>query len=90
MLNCKQASELLSQGMDEKLSLGKRLSLRMHLLMCHGCSNFISQLRFLRKIVQHHRDYPQCDNFHLSDGARQRIYHAMEEARRVNEQGDQS
>lgn len=90
MLNCKQASELLSREMDQKLPLGKRLSLKLHLFMCHGCSNFISQLKFLRSIVRHHRDCPQCDHLRLSDEARQRIYRAMEEARRANEQGDQS
>lgn len=80
MLNCKQASELLSQGMDEKLSLGKKLSLRMHLFMCDGCSNFISQLTFLRKVLQQHRECSQCDSLHLSDEARQRIAKALEDA----------
>lgn len=81
MLNCKQASELLSRGMDEKLPWRKRLALRMHLLVCDGCSSFISQITFLRKVVRHHRDCPPCDSLRLSEEARQRIYRAMEEAR---------
>ena len=80
MLNCKQASELLSQGMDEKLPWRKSWALGIHLLVCDGCSNFISQITFLRKVLQQHRECSQCDSLHLSDEARQRIVKALEDA----------
>ncbi len=48
MLNCKQATELMSRGMDRNLSLNRRISLRIHLMMCSGCRNFNKQMQFLR------------------------------------------
>jgi hypothetical protein len=48
MLNCKQASELLSQQLDRKLSWSERLSLRLHLLVCDGCTNFSKHMTALR------------------------------------------
>ncbi len=49
MLNCKQASELLSQALDKNLSLREKISLRLHLLICHGCSNFSKHMQVLRQ-----------------------------------------
>ena len=58
MLNCKQATELMSQGMDRKLAPMQRMSLRFHLLMCSGCRNFGRQMDFLRQGL---RKFPQQD-----------------------------
>lgn len=52
MLTCKDATQLMSQKMDGKLSVTNRLSLRFHLLLCQGCRNFNEQLRFIRKAVK--------------------------------------
>ncbi len=58
MLNCKQATGLMSRRMDRTLSLKSRISLRIHLMMCSGCRNFNKQMQFLRqasrKISQGH------------------------------------
>ncbi len=48
MLNCKQATELLSEAQDRALPLGERLPLRLHLYMCVGCRNYGRQLDLLR------------------------------------------
>ncbi|MBI3525645.1 MAG: zf-HC2 domain-containing protein [Betaproteobacteria bacterium] len=52
MLSCKEATRLMSQKMDSKLPALERLSLTFHLLICHGCRSFGSQLRFMRKAVR--------------------------------------
>ena len=52
MLTCKEASRLVSQGLDRKLGFGERLRLRVHLLICDACANFRRQLDFLRKAVR--------------------------------------
>jgi predicted anti-sigma-YlaC factor YlaD len=52
MLNCKQATALLSQRMERKLGPGERLSLKMHLVMCSGCRNFGRQMDFLRQALR--------------------------------------
>jgi len=48
MLSCKDATKLMSQSQDRKLSLMERISLRLHLMMCSGCRNFNEQMAFLR------------------------------------------
>jgi hypothetical protein len=52
MLNCKQATALMSQGMDKKLSVLQATSLRFHLMMCDGCRNFNKQMEFLRESIR--------------------------------------
>jgi len=51
MLSCKEASRLLSQGLDRRLGFAERLGLRLHLLICDGCTNFSKQVAFLRKAM---------------------------------------
>jgi hypothetical protein len=48
-LSCKEASRLISAGMDGELTLGQRTGLRLHLLICAACSRVKSQLAFLRR-----------------------------------------
>lgn len=49
MLHCKQATELMSLGMDKELTMLQKTSLRFHLMMCSGCRNFSKQMDFLRQ-----------------------------------------
>ncbi len=48
MLSCKNATRLASEKLDRALSLRERLALRVHMLMCVGCSRFERQLDFMR------------------------------------------
>ncbi len=48
MLNCKQATHLMSQSQDRKLAPREQLGLRLHLLICSGCTQFNKQLDFIR------------------------------------------
>jgi putative zinc finger protein len=52
MLSCKEAIEVCSAEQDRPLKMGERVSLRMHLLMCSGCTNYRKQLHALRKVSQ--------------------------------------
>lgn len=56
MLNCKQASKLMSQAQDRDISLRERLSLRFHLLFCLGCRNFSRQLKVMRAACRRYLD----------------------------------
>lgn len=56
MMKCKQASELLSQGLDRPLSAREKLGLRLHLLICSGCCNTRKQFAFLRQALRRHPD----------------------------------
>lgn len=48
MLTCKQATHLLSQRLDRKLSRRERLALRLHVWICRNCRRFERQLHFIR------------------------------------------
>ena len=52
MLSCKEASRLVSRGLDRKLGFGERIALRVHLAICDGCTNFKKQMDFLRRAVR--------------------------------------
>jgi ATPase subunit of ABC transporter with duplicated ATPase domains len=51
LLNCKEATRRVSQGLDRRLGLAERLALRLHLLICDGCTNFSKQAAFLRRAL---------------------------------------
>jgi hypothetical protein len=51
-LTCKEASRLISEGMDRRLSFIERLALRLHVGVCDACTRFSRQLRFLRRALQ--------------------------------------
>lgn len=49
MLNCKEYSQLVSEGLDRPLSLLDRVSMAMHRLMCPPCNMIRKQIDELRK-----------------------------------------
>ena len=51
-MNCKHASQVLSQSLERRLSLGERLGLRLHLMMCDACTQFARQVTLLRQAIQ--------------------------------------
>ena len=52
ILSCKEATHLVSQGLDRRLGFFERVALRLHLAICNGCSNFSKQVAFLRKAMR--------------------------------------
>jgi hypothetical protein len=46
---CEQAAKLSSQAMEQPLTPAQRLRLRLHLMMCEGCTGFTRQIDFLRR-----------------------------------------
>lgn len=44
MLNCHDATFLMSQSRERKLTFSERMKLRLHVGMCRGCANFDRQL----------------------------------------------
>lgn len=47
MLDCHDATFLMSQGRERKLRFSERMKLRLHVGMCRGCANFERQLPLL-------------------------------------------
>ena len=52
ILSCKEATRLVSQGLDRKLGFGQRVALRVHLAICDGCTTFSKQAAFIRDAVK--------------------------------------
>lgn len=52
MMKCKEATRLVSQAMDRRLSLGELMQLRLHLAMCRGCTHYRRQMLFLRQTLR--------------------------------------
>lgn len=48
MLNCHEATFLMSQRQDRTLSLSERIKIRLHAGMCRGCANFERQMSGIR------------------------------------------
>lgn len=55
MVSCKEASRLLSQGEERRLSPGVRIKLRLHLMACTGCTRFKRQIDFMRDAMARYR-----------------------------------
>ncbi len=52
MMNCKKATRLLSEAQEHDLSLTDRAALKIHVMMCSGCTNFSKQINLLRSFSQ--------------------------------------
>ncbi len=55
IVSCKEATRLLSQREDRRLTRGEAVRLRIHLAVCTACSRFARQLRILRKAMRAYR-----------------------------------
>jgi len=55
-LSCKEATRLLSQREDRKLTLGESAALRVHLAICRGCRAVGAQIPFLRRALAKYFD----------------------------------
>lgn len=51
-LTCKEATALVSQELDRPLSRWERVKLRLHLVLCDACSNFVRQAAFIRRAMR--------------------------------------
>ena len=49
MPSCKDIAALVSQSLDQKPPLMKRLAIRLHVSMCSLCRRYEKQLRLLRE-----------------------------------------
>jgi len=54
MLNCHDATRLMSEAQERELSLMERMSLKFHVSMCSGCKNFKEQMSTLRSMSRNY------------------------------------
>ncbi len=51
MLSCRELSEQADAFLDKEMPFGKKMQLRMHMLMCSGCNRFLNQMRVTRSLI---------------------------------------
>ncbi len=79
MLTCKQASQIISQSLDRKLSWNERFALRLHLFICKYCLRFRQQLQTLRVALKSMSEAAENDtNITLPSATKARIAKSME------------
>lgn len=62
MLSCKQATRLVSEGLDRDLPFWQRIGLRLHVVMCRGCARYQRQISALDRLVSdHYGDAPPAE-----------------------------
>ena len=52
MMNCEQATRLLSEALERPLTFTEKTELRFHTLMCSGCRQFGRQMETLRHLTR--------------------------------------
>lgn len=52
MLSCKDISQLTSDLLDKKLSFPMRMKIKIHLLICHKCRDFVKQMSIVVNTVK--------------------------------------
>ena len=50
-ITCKEATRLISLGLDSHLGFADRLALRLHLALCSACNVMKSQFEFMRRAL---------------------------------------
>lgn len=72
-ITCKQAVDYISKKEERKLSLGQRLGLWRHLLICNLCRLFAKQNKLITKAFKEQ----QADDRYLSDDEKQKMIDAI-------------
>lgn len=54
MLMCRELAGIASDYIDGELSTGRKLSVKMHLMMCRHCRAFIGNLRMSTELISQH------------------------------------
>jgi len=56
MLNCQDATRMISEAQERRLGHLERVSLGLHLALCAACRRFEQQLPLLRRAMRSFRD----------------------------------
>ena len=56
MMSCREVTRLMSQGYERALTLRERVALKVHTMMCLGCTNYGKHMIFLRKAARSYRE----------------------------------
>ncbi len=79
MLTCKQASQIISQSLDNPLSRSDRMKLKFHLFICNACTRFNQQLHLIKTVAQRMKHETENDDtIQLTVEAKARVNQAID------------
>lgn len=73
IFSCKKITALISESMDRRLPLYRRLGIKLHLMMCYLCRRYEKQLLFIRSILQTEDRVDEINCASLSPEAKEKI-----------------
>ena len=81
-ITCKDTTPLISELMDHKLPLGKRLRLKFHLGICGVCNLYKKQLEIIRALARKlgGEDAPTQKEAVLSENAKSKIKNSLKQS----------
>jgi hypothetical protein len=76
---CSDMVKVITASMDAKLTWREWIKLKIHLLSCDPCLNFVKQLKFIRVALRHSEGHLEIEDptIALSDDARTRMKNAL-------------
>ena len=82
MFNCKEVSLKVSESLDRKLPLNKRMMIRIHMMMCRYCARFQQQMLLIRQIARYAKPLESTteESVKLSEDARARLKQTLKSA----------
>jgi hypothetical protein len=79
MLSCKQASQLISQSLEQPLAMRERFALKLHLLICRYCRRFRQQLQAIGVALKlTARTIENDDTIKMPSETKQRLIQSIE------------
>ena len=79
MFSCKEVTKKVSAAMEEPLSLGEKLFMWMHFLMCRYCLRFYRHLHLMRRFCRQNELPHEDARITLSPQAARRMKTAIKE-----------
>src|SRR3954469_6724873 len=73
---CPEISRMVSESLEHRLPLRKRIEMRVHFLVCVWCVRYSKQLNFLHDTTPHYAE--RIKNIPLPQDAKQRIKKALQ------------
>jgi len=80
-MHCLESARLLSERHDRPLPLGKRIGLRLHLLICSICRAYRTQIDSVCRIAHHAGASPSSHGAQLSSSRKQSMQDAIDRSR---------
>lgn len=50
--DCKTLTPTIGESLDRKLSLKEKINVKLHLMTCDACANYLKQIKFLHQACQ--------------------------------------